>query len=147
MAAVTTAKKSAGSPLASAKPGAAGAPAATKDKKEKVVKVPFVDHEADEVKLIEGKPEGYSPKKHLPLKKADFKNEWEFYDWRADRAEAQAAKFRKEAEQSKTLGSSKDRAKKKQLLSLVKKIEALKSDLEGEGNDVAALLATLGIEE
>lgn len=134
------------SPLSNAKgarPGAKGDAAAVKEKKVVVKRVPYriIEEGKDAPPTLDGVPADFDRKKHLPLKKADFTNEWAFFEYRADLAERQAKRFRKEAEQSKKLGSTKDRVKAKRLMAMLNRIAALEAELAEDGIDVDALKA------
>lgn len=131
----STAKKTS-APKAAAKPG-------TKDDKgkkgEKPAKATKVTYDVPEGGLTEV-PEDYDPKQHKPLKKADFKEEWTYLEFQASIHEAKAAALHEKAAESKKLGSSKDRAKKKKLLTLQKRLNELAEELAGQGVDVDDLL-------
>lgn len=88
-------------------------------------------------------PKDWDPQKHKGLRRKDFADDALFFDWRADRLELQAKGYRQQAEEFRKLGSVKDRARAKKLLSMQKRIEDLKQQLAGEGVNVNELLATI----
>lgn len=115
-----------------------------KKKKEKVEKVDFPGllDDKGEARLLEEWPEDFDSSKHKTLKKTHFKCESIWYFHQADIAEARAKKLREEGEEAKKLGSSKDAAKAKKLLTMLKKSEELKEQLKAAGVNVEELLTT-----
>lgn len=110
-------------------------------------RIPYPGLQVDEdgtptVKLTEI-PEDFDVKQYQALKRAFFKEEWMFFEFKAQQFDAKAAEYRQEAEESKALGNSEDRAKRKKALAYAKKLEALKAELSADGVDVDALLATV----
>ena len=89
----------------------------------------------------EAVPEGFDFGEFKPLKKRDFKEEYLFYEYRAAEAEIKAAKFKELAEESKKLGSGKQRQATRRLLKLREQIAALSEHLGAQGVDVEALLS------
>lgn len=85
----------------------------------------------------------YDPKLHLPPKKDDFKHEYDFLEWKARQADKSAAKFRREAEECKTLGSSTQRAASRRLKKIREEMARLEAGLKAEGVDVEKFLASL----
>lgn len=84
-------------------------------------------------------PENWDSKIHKPLNKGDFKNEYDYLDWRAADYEARAASMRKEAEQIRKLGSSADRAKLKRIDAFQEKMLELAEGMGGDVNFVEML--------
>ena len=85
--------------------------------------------------------EGYNPKIHKSIKRADFEDEAVFLEYQADALEARAAILRQQAEETRKLGSVAQRVRAKKLLAFQTQIEKITSELEGEGCDIEALLA------
>lgn len=112
-----------------------------KKKKDKVEKIDFPGllNDQKEAVLLEEWPADHDPTKHKPLKRNQFKCESIWYFKQADIAEARAKKLREQGEESKKLGSSKDAAKAKKLLTMLKKAEELKAQLKAAGVDVDGL--------
>ena len=109
-------------------------------KANKAKKSPF---RAEGEPLIESL-EGFSvPADKNPPKRADFKNEWDFFELKAREADARAKKLREMAEESKAGGSVADKAKAKKLKNLTSSLGDLQSELEAEGVDVSAFLKSL----
>lgn len=119
-----------------AQPGAAGPKA--DEKKEKPKRTPY---RAEGAAVLEAIPADFNPRKHLPLKKADFKDEWTYFEYRAQLAEKNAASFRKQAEESKSLGSTADRVKAKRMVQMMKRMAELEAELKASGVDIDALKA------
>lgn len=91
----------------------------------------------------EAVPEGFDFDKHKPLKKRDFKEEYLYYEFRAEDLERKAAKLREQAEESKKLGSGKARQKAKRLVKLKSQIAKLTESLKESGVDVESILASM----
>lgn len=89
----------------------------------------------------EATPEGYEFGKFKPLKKRDFVEDWLYYEHRAQEMEAKAKAFHEQADESKKLGSGKQRAKAKRLVKLRTQIAELTQALKDQGIDVEQLLA------
>lgn len=119
----------------SAKPGTTE----EKAKKEKRVRVEYTVPEGG----LESWPTDFDPKTHKPLKRKDFKDETIWLESKAADYERRAQAMRVEIETTKTLGSSKDRAKAKKLLSMQKRMEEMQKEMEAEGIDVGALKAAM----
>ncbi len=120
---------------ASARPG-------TKDekgKKEKKVRAQYAIPEGG----LTAWPADFDSKLNKPLKRKDFADESLFLLSKADEYDRRAKALRQEAEESKKLGSIKDRAKAKQLLKMQKRMKEMTDAMAAEGIDVAALLATV----
>lgn len=98
------------------------------------------DHSCAEI------PGDYDWDKHKPFMKVDFTHEYTWFEFRAIDLERRAAKFRKDAETSRTLGSGADRLKAKTLVKLVGKVADLKLLLERKGVNVEELLEGLDTE-
>lgn len=130
----------------STKPGTEG-----EVKKEKPVKVAHpalkVDDEGNSTVKIDSVPDGYSKKKHLPLRRNDFTSTEKFYEFRAAEALKQHNKYKQLAEDERNLGSKEERQKKKRLLKLTEQIEALKAEFAASGQNVDELIASLQTEE
>ena len=88
-------------------------------------------------------PADFNASMHKPLKRSDFANEWVWLAHRADELAKKAAEMKAEADQIRTLGSSKDVKAAKKIGQLLKRAEELKSQLAGDGTDVDALLKAL----
>jgi len=118
-----------------AEPGSQATDVVVKKKKSK--RTVFVHTEPLEVAV----PEKFDFAKNKPLKKTDFKNEDLFFEYKAAECDAKAIVFRAKAEESKKLGSTKDRAKAKRLLKMQEKMAELREQLEADGVNVEELLA------
>jgi hypothetical protein len=129
------------------KPNAPQAPSAKpgvkepKAKKEKKPKVERIDYPVGDEKLV-AVPADYDPKKHKPLRRKDFKDEAVFVDMQADRAERAAKRLREEAVAIRA-GGGKDKGKAKKLIAMQKRMAEMQAQLEADGVDVAALLASV----
>ena len=108
------------------------------------VRKPKVPYDGPVQRNADGKfdavPEGYSSKKHKPLLKADFVDDALWYLMKAAEYDRKAQWFRDQADQSKKLGGSKDKAAAKKLLKMQERFAELRKNLESQGIDVAALL-------
>ena len=111
---------------------------AAKANKEK--KSPF---RAEGEPLIETLDGFVVPESKLPPKRADFKNEYDFFEFKARESDARAAKLRQLAEESKAGGSTAEKTKLKKLKTLSSNLSSLTAELEASGVDVAAFLASL----
>lgn len=94
----------------------------------------------DEDNLLECAPDDFDPKKHIPLKRANFKEEHQHLSHRADLAQRLVDLLRAKAEQSKKLGSGVERKGKAKLLKLQDSFAKLKAELEKQGVDTSELL-------
>lgn len=92
-------------------------------------------------------PEGFDFDKFRPLKKRDFTSEHLFYEHKAAQMDHKAAAFRAQGEEAKKLGSTKERAKAKRLIKMTEKMAELRKQLEAQGIDVDAVLATVKTDE
>lgn len=110
-----------------------------KAKAEKVKRAPYLADGAPKLKEV---PTDFNPKTHF-LRKADFENEYTFLELKAKQAEELAASYRKQAEELRVLGDSKDRVKLKRLKKLTSDLEALTKSLSDDGVDVKAFLEAL----
>ena len=137
----------------SAAPGAAGDPKAQKAPKTKVVRKSFIDtlevpEGTDGPALLTHNDERikqHDRKLHKNLTPKDFTSKSEYMRFRALFFDAVANRLRTEADKFEKLGSIVDNKKAKRLLALSGQIEALKASLAEDGQDVAALLASMGI--
>ena len=84
--------------------------------------------------------------KHARLKRGDFEQDHIFFTYRADEMDFRAAAMRKQAEEAKLLGSSKDRAQLKRVKNLAGKMTEMADLLTSQGIDVKELLAAQGID-
>lgn len=128
----------------SAAPGTKDAKA-KKVKKERVPRVLYPalkDAEGKAVRL-ETWPTDFDDKKHKPLRKIDFTNDAVWFEHKATEFDARAAEMRNQAELSRKLGSSTDRAKAKRFKKMQEQMAALQKDLESQGIDIPSLLAQL----
>lgn len=110
-----------------------------KAKSDKVKRAPYLADGAPKLKEV---PTDFNPKTHF-LRKADFENEYTFLELKARQAEEVAASYRKQAEELRVLGDSKDRVKLKRLKKLTSDLEALTKSLSDDGVDVKAFLEAL----
>lgn len=104
----------------------------------------LTDDEGQPTAKIKEIPKDYDRTKHLPLRRRDFEDEAKWFDMRANEFDVKAFAHRKMAEEFRTLGSAKDRAKARRLVSMQKQMADLRKTLEDEGVDVDALLAIDG---
>lgn len=86
--------------------------------------------------LIEGPdvPADFDAKKHLSLRKSDFKNEVDYLEFKARDYEEKAQKARKEIETIKKLGTAADRNKAKKLMTLQQRMAELARELSEDGS-------------
>ena len=77
---------------------------------------------------------------YKPLKKKNFTTEALYFEHRRAAALHQAEVFGKKAEESRTLGSTKERRQKKQVVKMQEKMSELRKQLEDQGIDVKKLL-------
>jgi len=134
-------------PPQSAKPGSEVVD--EKAKKEKVKRTLYpalnpLDDDGNPTGKLTAVPEDFDRRKHIPLRKGDFKDSAMYLDWRAAQCEVDAVKFRQQATEERALGNASDRAKAKRLKSLHDRFAQLQAELAGAGVDVDAIL---GIEE
>jgi hypothetical protein len=153
MAVTSNPKGPTNKPTPAAPPPAASAKPGTKDDKAKA-KAKRVDYAApDKAEWVDDKglftrlPDDFDQKKHLPLKKKQFADEYAFLILRAEQLEKQAVKMRELAEQSKKLGNVKDRVKAKRLVQLTARLEELKKSLAEtmSPEEIAALIGTAAV--
>ena len=86
-------------------------------------------------------PEGFDFKTNRSLKKKDFKEDYLYFEHRAEECDFRSVAYREEAAEVKKLGSAKDRGKAKRLVKLQDKMVELKEQLSKQGVDVEKLLA------
>jgi hypothetical protein len=86
-------------------------------------------------------PEDFDPRKYLPLRAKDFKDEALWCEVQAQRFDKIAAGWRKKATDAGKLGNVKDRAKAKTLIRMQDRMAALLADLKAQGVDTDALMA------
>ena len=91
-------------------------------------------------------PKNFSFVTYKPLKKKNFTTEALYFEHRAAQAEHQVKVFKDKAEESRTLGSTKERRQKKQVVKLANKMEELKATLTSQGVDVEAILKAAAAE-
>ena len=112
---------------------------------DKAGRIPFpalaVDEDGNPSSRLEEVPTDFDPKAHQALKRAHFKEEWMYFEFKAQQLEGKVKELRDQAAESKALGNSEDRAKKKKALAMMKRLEALKAELTADGVDVDELLA------
>ncbi len=119
----------------------------TKSKSAKTVFPSVGNKDAKVYPFTKTVPKDFDFKVHKPLKKRDFASDHLFYEFRALEMDNKAVTFRKQAEEAKTLGSSQDRGRAKRLVKMTEKMDELKQQLEAQGVDVKALLATASKDE
>ena len=111
---------------------------AVAEKPEKIKRVPCRGENDD---LFDSSDVSYDTKTQFPPKKADFKHEYDFFDFKAALAQATVTKYKELAEEARTLGGSADRAKAKKLRKYMAEAEQIKADLAAEiGEDALAKL-------
>lgn len=86
-------------------------------------------------------PEGFHHRKHRPLVKSHFASEDLYYDYQSELYAKKSADAKEKAEEIRKLGTSGDRTKAKKLLTLTKRMEDLKRQLEAQGVNVEELMA------
>lgn len=92
---------------------------------------------------IETIPPDFNFDTNNPIKRKQFKQDWDFFNYQAQVMDYRAAGFRTKAEESQKLGAGAERAKSKRLVALQSKMKELQEQLEGQGVDVEALLASV----
>jgi len=108
---------------------------------------PLVGNEDTKVYPFTVVPPDFDPSKHKGLKKKDFAEEATYFEYRAQMAEMAAKAFRVKAEESKAMGSSKDRAAGKRLKKMMVKAKELRAQLVAQGVDVDAFLGETETDE
>jgi hypothetical protein len=120
---------------------------APKAKKEKVKKVPYPalnpDAEGKSTVKLKEWPADYSEKVHKRLTRNDFENEAPLLEHRADYLQGVVDKLRKEAEDCRTMGSTKTRKNAKKLRGVMEKFAELAADLQSDGVDIEGMKAAL----
>lgn len=91
-------------------------------------------------------PKNFDFVTYKPLKKSNFTTEALYFEHRAAGSQHQVEVFKKKAEESRTLGSTKERRQKKQVVKLAEKMDALKKTLTLAGVDVEAILKAAAAE-
>lgn len=86
-------------------------------------------------------PEGFTFVDFKLLKRANFTTEALYFEHRAEEYRYKTNMFDARAVESRTMGSSADRRKKKQIVRLNEKMNELKAQLTEQGIDVEALIA------
>lgn len=118
--------------------------AGKKEPKAKRAVHPLVGNDDVKVYPFKSTPGDFDWKSHKPLKKKDFASDDGFFIYKAEEFEAKAKAFRTQAEEAKKMGSTKDRAKAKRLVKMQEKMAELMKQLQAQGIDTEALLATAG---
>jgi hypothetical protein len=85
-------------------------------------------------------PADYDPKKHIPLRKADFAEEYQFLEYQADEYEKRAKKLREEAAEIKQLGSKEDRDNMRRLKAMQEKMQDTLAALAASGVDTSKVI-------
>lgn len=91
---------------------------------------------------LEREPETFDFEKNAPIKRKQFASDAFYFEYVARTYDWRAGKLRERAEASRTLGSGKEKQKRKRLMKLQDKLAELKAELEKDGVDVDALLAS-----
>jgi len=134
-------------PVAGQAPSARPGTTELKAKKEKIVRVTHPalspDAEGKPTVQLEAIPQDFDAKLHKPIRRKDLKDETLHFDLQIQRLEKKITDLRRQKEESKQLGSVKDRASAKKLLALQKRMDEVTKTLEASGTDVTALLAML----
>lgn len=94
-------------------------------------------------KKLDSIPEDYNPKLHKGLMRTDFNDESLWFEITARKFDKKAADLRKQGEELKALGGIKDRADAKKLLALQKRMNELRTKLQGRGVDTSRLDAKI----
>ena len=92
-------------------------------------------------------PTDFNFENFKPLKKKNFVSDHLYFMHRANEMSFKRTAFLVKAEEAKKLGSSSEQRKKKQIVKLQSKMDELKQQLEAQGVDVKALLATASKDE
>lgn len=129
----------------SAAPGSAGDDKAKKAPKAKVVRTTMLAETDEKLTHNDERIAQHDRKLHKNLTPKDFINKSEYMRFRALFFDKVANRLRTEADKLEKMGNIVDNKKAKRLLALSSQIEALKASLADEGQDVAALLASMGI--
>lgn len=85
-------------------------------------------------------PEDFNPKKHAPLKRKKFVEDWDFFDYKTADLRRRADLYEEKAEESRRMGTGVSRKKAKRLTKMRDVMEALKKELSEQGVDVEAIL-------
>lgn len=135
-------------PANSAAPGTPDAAAGAKKEKKKKVKRelhPALWDEKNETRLkLTAVPADYDPKKHKPLGRKDFEKESLWFEQRALKCEAQAAKFREMGKEADAIGGSTEKGKLKRLANIKKRTDDLIAQLKEAGVTDEEIKAALG---
>lgn len=97
---------------------------------------------AEDAPLVDN-ADHYDPQTMLPPKRSDFKNEADFYEWKAKNAQKVAQAHLERAEEARTMGSTTERSRLKKLKKLTSELEELKATLKAEGVDYEAFVASM----
>lgn len=87
----------------------------------------------------------YTRKTFKAIKPSDFESKAEAMRFQAMLFDRQAAGLRTNADRIERLGSIVDNKKAKRLMALTTQMEALKASLAADGEDIGALLASMGL--
>lgn len=93
-----------------------------------------------------GAPDDWEQSKHMPFKKADFAEEWQYHQWRVEQMEKKLTNLRAARAEALALGGAKDRAAAKRLGTMAKRIAEIQSKLEAGDVDVGAILKASGVD-
>ena len=92
-------------------------------------------------------PTDFDFAKHAGLKKKDFANTGEFFEYKAKECEAKAAAFRVKAKEESTTGGGKAKQKARRLVKMIDKMDELKKQLALQGINVEELLKATAAEK
>ena len=98
----------------------------------KKTKKPKVKYREDSAPKIKGIPSDWQPSKHLPLSKADFEVEADYYDFKAARMQASADRFRSQAELCRQFGNEDQRKAAAKLEKARRSMQEMQAKLEAE---------------
>lgn len=145
MSIVKTAKKSTAATASAAPATETAVPGTTKPRKPVPPKVALIGPEDPKLTHDDARLANYTRKIHKAVKPSDFVSKPEAMRFQAVLFEKQAAKFRRDADRFEKMGSILDNKKAKRLLALQNQMEALKASLAADGQDINALLASMGL--
>lgn len=78
-------------------------------------------------------PSNYDASKHKPLRRSDFENEYDFYEFKATQHEKEAVECRKLAQEARTVGATGDKKKGKRVVALTNQLQNLLKELSSDG--------------
>lgn len=136
----------------SVKPGfkpTSAKPTAAKGEEKKApkrIQHPLIGNADPNVYPFTSAPADFDGRKHFPLKKKDFKEEYMFYEWRLSIARQNVEKLEKAVAEAKATGGSKDKAGAKRLVKMAQRLSDLQQKLAAKNVDVGSILKNAGVD-